>query len=269
VEVQGYLYLARKLLAELFRRAGEAERANLYDRQAEDLRRRFNQDFWLAEKNIYALALQEGGRPAAVVSSNPGHTLWSGIADQDKARNTAERIMSEDMFSGWGVRTLAATEVRYNPVGYHVGSVWPHDNSMIAAGLRRYGFDAPALRIFNGMVEAAMHLDHALPELFSGFSREDYGVPVRYPVACHPQAWAAVAIPYLLENLLGLVPQGFDKRLRIVHPILPGFVTYVEIHRLRVGAASADLRFERTSHGVAVEVLSIQGELEVVIDSAR
>lgn len=269
VEVQGYLYLARKLMAELFRRTGEAERAQIFDRQAEDLRRRFNQDFWLPQKNIYALALQEDGQPASVVSSNPGHALWSGIAEKEKARKTAERIMSADMFSGWGVRTLATTEVRYNPVGYHVGSVWPHDNSIIAAGLRRYGFDEPALRIFTGLVEAAMHLDHTLPELFSGFSREDYGAPVRYPVACHPQAWAAVAIPYLLENLLGLAPQGFEKRLRIVRPVLPAFIKYVEIHRLRVGAASADLRFERTSHGVAAEVLSIRGELEVVMDSAR
>jgi glycogen debranching enzyme len=268
VEVQGYLYLARKLTAGLLRRAGESERGEGFELQAEDLRRRFNEDFWLPEKNIYALALQESGKPASVVSSNAGHALWSGIAEKEKARKTAERIMDEDMFSGWGVRTLATGELRYNPVGYHVGSVWPHDNSIISAGLRQYGFDEPALTIFNGMVETAMHLDHTLPELFSGFSRADYGTPVRYRVACHPQAWAAVAIPYMLENLLGLVPEGFEKRLRIVRPILPGFINYVEIHRLGVGAGSADLRFERTSHGIAAEVLKVRGELNVVVDSA-
>jgi glycogen debranching enzyme len=268
VEVQGYLYLARTLMAELFRRAGKADRAGTLKRQAGDLRLRFNKDFWVVEKNIYALALQEGGKPVSVVSSNAAHALWSGIAEEEKARKIAQRIMLDDMFSGWGVRTLATSELRYNPVGYHVGSVWPHDNSMIAAGLRRYGFDEPALRIFNGMVEAAMHLDHTLPELFSGFSREDYGEPVRYPVACHPQAWAAVAIPYLLQNLLGLFPQAFEKQLRIVHPVLPEFIKNVEIHRLGVGGASADLRFELTSHGVATEVLKIVGELDVVIDDA-
>ncbi|MGH7928338.1 MAG: amylo-alpha-1,6-glucosidase, partial [Candidatus Binatia bacterium] len=208
VEVQGYLYLAKTSIAELFRRAGKADRADVLDNQARDLRLRFNKDFWLPEKNIYALALQNGGNPVSVVSSNAAHALWSGIADKEKARKIAERIMQDDMFSGWGVRTLATSELRYNPVGYHVGSVWPHDNSMIGTGLRRYGFDEPALRIFEGLVEAAMHLDHSLPELFSGFSRADYGEPVRYPVACHPQAWAAVAIPYLLGNLLGLVPQA-------------------------------------------------------------
>ena len=266
VEVQGYAYMAKREIAELYKRAGETERARSLVRQAKDLREKFNREFWLRDKGIYALALQDGGKPAEVVSSNAGHALWAGIADDAMARQTAERMMADDMFSGWGVRTLSENEVRYNPVGYHLGTVWPHDNSIIAAGLRRYGFDEFALRIFTGMVEAAMHFDNTLPELFSGFSRKDYGAPVRYPVACHPQAWAAVTVPYLLETILGLVPEGFERRLRIVRPIFPEFVDSMEVRRLKVGDFSVDLKFKRTSQGVAADVLNVDGGLEVVVE---
>jgi glycogen debranching enzyme len=150
VEVQGYAYLAKTTLADLYQRAGESQRAEQLRREAEELRARFNQDFWLAERGIYALALQAEGRPASVVSPNPGHALWSGIADPDKARQTVERLMAEDMFSGWGIRTLSAKERRYSPIAYHLGTVWPHDNALIAAGCRRYGCDDAAMRLFAG-----------------------------------------------------------------------------------------------------------------------
>ncbi|HYY16543.1 MAG TPA: amylo-alpha-1,6-glucosidase, partial [Gammaproteobacteria bacterium] len=265
VEVQGYAYLAKTTLADLYQRAGEPEWAERLRREAEELRARFNQDFWLAERGIYALALQAEGRPAAVVSSNPGHALWSGIADPDKARRTVERLMAEDMFSGWGIRTLSTKERRYSPIGYHLGTVWPHDNALIAAGCRRYGCDDAALRLFNGLFEAATNFTHyRLPEVFSGFDREDYEVPVPYPVACHPQAWAAAAMPFMLETLLGLTPEAFDHRLLIIHPLLPDFIGSLEVRRLRVGSASADLRFKRTSDGtVAVDVLNIAGRLDI------
>ena len=267
VEVQGYVYWAKTALADLYQRAGETERAGRLRREAEDLRLRFNRDFWLEEQGYYALALQSDRRPAAVLSSNPGHALWAGIADPDKARRTMERLMAEDMFNGWGVRTLSERERRYNPLGYHLGTVWPHDNALIAAGFRRYGFDEAARRVFSAIAEAAMHFEHyRLPEVFAGFRRQEYGVPVRYPVACHPQAWASGAVPYLVEALLGLVPEAFERRLRVVRPILPDFIDRLEVRRLRVGEARASLKFERISDGVAVKVLDVAGDLDVIIE---
>lgn len=267
VEVQGYVYMAKVELADLYRRAGEPARADELLRQAEGLRTRFNQDFWLEDKGTYSLALQKGGLPAAVISSNAGHALWSGIADADKAARTVERLMAEDMFNGWGVRTLSQKERRYNPVGYHLGTVWPHDNSIIAAGLRRYGFDGEATRVFSAIMDATMHFRHnRLPEVFAGFDRTEYGVPVSYPVACHPQAWAAGSVPYLCQAFLGLMSEAFDQRLNIVQPLLPEFVDRILVRRLKVGSASVDLRFERVSNGaVAVTVLDVRGQLDVIV----
>lgn len=268
VEVQGYAYMARRSLAEVLRRAGDKAGAEQLDAEAGALQVRFNRDFWLADKGHYALALQRDRQPVAVMSSNPGHVLWTGIADPEKARLTVERLLAPDMFSGWGTRTLSAREVRYNPTGYHLGSIWPHDNSFIAAGFRRYGYGEAAARIFEGIVEAAMNFpDYRLPELFMGFPRETYGVPVAYPVACRPQAWAAGAVPHLLRSLLGLEPEAFEHRLRIVRPVLPPFLQFVEVRRLRVGGARVDLRFERTQSGtVAVDVLKVDGALSVVLE---
>lgn len=268
VEVQGYVYSAKVSLADLYERTGERDRAEQLRSEADELRARFNRDFWLEDKAFYALALQADHKPAAVISSNPGQALWSGIVDPEKAHRTVQRLMVPDMFNGWGIRTLSEQERRYNPIGYHLGTVWPHDNSLIASGFRRYGFDKEACEIFTAIAEAAMYFEHyRLPEVFAGFCREDYGVPVHYPVACHPQAWAAGAIPYLVETLLGLVPEAFDERLRIVRPVLPGFVDRLELRRLRVGSSRADLRFERTSQGgVSVEVLQVTGSLDVVVE---
>lgn len=268
VEVQGYAYLAKMTMADLFERTGEPDRARQLREEAQSLRERFNRDFWLEEKGIYALALQAGLKPCAVVSSNPGHALWAGIADRDKGHRTVERLMADDMNSGWGIRTLSSTEARYNPVGYHLGTVWPHDNAIIVAGFRCYGHDDAALRIATDLMRAAMHFDlDQLPELFAGFKREEYGVPVRYPVACHPQAWAAGSVPFLLETLLGLAPDAFNQQLRIERPMLPDFVDHVEIRGLKVGRASADLRFGRTGDGsVTANVLEIDGDLDVVVE---
>ena len=225
VEVQGYVYLAKAAVADLYERAGESVRAQELREQAEALRARFNRDFWLEERQFYALALQAQNRPAAAISSNPGQALWTGIIDAKNAGPTVERLLSKEMFSGWGIRTLSSKEPHYNPIGYHLGTVWPHDNSLIAAGFRRYGFDAEACRVFTAIVETAQHFEHdRLPEVFAGFERESYGVPVRYPVACHPQAWATGAVPYLIHAVLGLTPDGFERRLRICHPVLPEFV---------------------------------------------
>jgi glycogen debranching enzyme len=266
VEVQGYAYRAKLEIAALFRRACDGERAARLESEADKLREKFNREFWLEEKGIYALALQAGGHPVAVVSSNPGHALWSGIVDEDKARRTMERLMADDVFNGWGMRTLSEKERHYNPIGYHLGTVWPHDNSIIAAGFRRYSFDEAAMRVFTGVIRAAMHFEHyRLPELFAGYHEREFGVPVRYPVACHPQAWAAGSVPYLTKTSLGLIPDAFEHRLHVVRPQLPDFVHWLEMRRLRVGSAYADLRFERAEDGAtAFKVIRVDGRLDVV-----
>ena len=270
IEVQGYVYRAKRLMADLYRRVGDSGTAARLEREADDLRSRFNDAFWLGNKEYYALALEKGGRPVAVVASNSGQALWTGIVDREKAAKTAERLMQPDIYSGWGIRTLSEKERRYNPVGYHLGTVWPHDNSIIAAGFRRYGLDQAARQVMKGIFEAATYFpNYRLPELFSGFSRQDYEVPVHYPVACHPQAWAAGAIPFMLETALGLVPDAFNKRLRIVRPSLPDFVHHLELRGLRVGDARADLRFESTGDArTAVDVLKIDGDLEIFVQPA-
>ena len=268
VEVQGYSYLAKRLIADLYKRSGDDAEGERLLREADALCARFNQDFWVEDKQFYALALQDEGRAATVITSNPGHALWTGIIDPARSARVVERLMADDMFNGWGVRTLSVRERRYNPVGYHIGTVWPHDNAFLVAGFRRYGFDTAACRLFTGMVDAATHFEHQrLPEAFAGFSRLEYEIPVRYPVACHPQAWAAGSIPFELEALLGLRPNAFARQLRIVRPVLPSFVDRLTIERLRVGGACIDLCFTRTTHDrIDVDVTKQDAELEVLIE---
>ena len=179
--------------------------------------------------------------------------------------------MSPAMFSGWGVRTLSSQERRYNPVGYHLGTVWPHDNSIMAAGLRLYGFDQDACSVLGGIVDAAQHFEHyRLPEVFAGFSRDEFHVPVRYPVACHPQAWAAGAVPFMIESLLGLVPKAFENRLQVLRPVLPESINHLELLRLRVGKSSVDLRFERGPDGLATtHVIKVHGKLDVEVSAEQ
>jgi glycogen debranching enzyme len=266
VEVQGYVYEAWRRMASLFERAGETKEAERLRQQADQLKARFNRDFWMEDKGCYALALQQNGSPAAVVTSNPGQALWTGIANEAQARRTIERLMAADMFSGWGVRTLSAKERAFNPIGYHLGTVWPHDNALVAAGFRRYGGDDQALRIFHGLFDAAYHFHlHQLPEVFCGFGREDYEIPINYPVACHPQAWAAGALPFLLATLLGLEPDAFHQRLQIVRPMLPRGLDRLDVTRLRIGQASVDLAFRRRNDGVNVDVIKLDGTLDVQV----
>ena len=214
----------------------------------------------------YVLGFQERGRPLAVVASNAGQVLWGGIASAERAGRVVERLLAPDMFSGWGVRTLSEQAVAYNPVSYHLGSVWPHDNGLIVAGFRRYGHDAEALRVFGALFDAAAGCrDYRLPELYCGYPRgADEDRPVRYPVACSPQAWAAGSLPHALWNLLGLRASSLEGRLRIVRPCLPALVEWLELRGVRVGGAAVDLRFER--EGEAVEVQwSVRGS-EVTVE---
>jgi glycogen debranching enzyme len=175
--------------------------------------------------------------------------------------------MSKEMFSGWGIRTLSSDEPAYNPVGYHTGSVWPHDTALTAYGLRKYGFDEDFTLIFEGLLEAASRFpDYRLPELFGGFSRDQYDIPVPYPVACHPQAWAAGAIPYMVRSGLGLIADGLERRLRIIRPSLPRWLSHVEVEGLRIAGATLDLHFQRTREGVTVSDVRIDGDVEVVLE---
>ncbi|MGN6393806.1 MAG: amylo-alpha-1,6-glucosidase [Gemmatimonadales bacterium] len=272
VEVQGYVYAARLGMADLYQRRGDGPTADRLRQQATGLKSAFDRDFWVEEIGCYAMALEARKEPLRVVSSNAGQALWCGIADPSKAARTAERIMSAEMFSGWGVRTLSQDSVAYNPVAYHLGTVWPHDNSLVGAGLKRYGFGAHTRRIFDGIAAAARDFDHRrVPELWTGFSRDRYASPIRYPVACHPQAWAAGSMPFLLQHLLGLEAHALEHRLRVSEPIMPGLGTWLELRGVRVGEASVDLRFEstdaKTRDTARVDVLAVRGKLEVEIDT--
>jgi glycogen debranching enzyme len=264
VEVQGYVFAAKREIAALFRRSGDDERGRKLEAEANDLRERFERDFWMEDEGAYAMALQKDGSQVAVVSSNAGQVLWSGIASRERGRSVGARLMRDDMFSGWGVRTLSGRADRYNPVGYHLGTVWPHDNSIVAAGFRRYGLDGDACRIFDGLLDAATYFDeYRLPEVFAGFARETYEVPVHYPVACHPQAWAAGCLPYLVQSALGITADAFEQTLRVTAPVLPASTNRVDLKGIAVGDARADLRFERRGEDVRVDVLDVRGNLRV------
>lgn len=269
VEVQGYVYRAKLLIAGLYEKRGDKQTASRLHGEAAELKRHFNRDFWMDDKQFYALALQKGGQPAAVVSSNPGQALWTGIVDDSRAETVVHHLMAEDMFSGWGIRTLSSKERRYNPIGYHLGTVWPHDNSIIAAGFRRYGFDQQAIKIMDGVVSAAADFNHhRLPEVFAGFVRTDFESPVRYPVACHPQAWAAGSVPFMLTSLLGITADAFNNRLHVVRPVLPTGANELHLRKIKLGSSSFDLRFTRTREGeVSVDVTNRSGHAEVDVQS--
>jgi glycogen debranching enzyme len=259
------------LIANLYERVGDKQIADRLRSEAAELKRSFNRDFWVESNNFYAIALQKDNKPAAVISSNPGQALWTGIVDEDKAEAVVHHLTAEDMFSGWGIRTLSHKERRYNPIGYHLGTVWPHDNSIIAAGFRRYRFDKQAVQVLESIVGAGQHFQHArLPEVFGGFPQHDFAVPVRYPVACHPQAWAAGSVPFMMSSLLGLEADAFNKRLRVVRPVLPNFVNELDFRRIKIGNSTIDLHFERSSRGeVQVDVAKNTGSIKVEVEQKR
>jgi len=214
-EVQGYVYMAKRRMANLLERVGRHSDAARLRRDAVNLRWKFNNDFWMEGEKYFAEAIDKSGQ-CDVVSSNPAQALWSEIIEPEKARMVVDRMFREDMFSGWGIRTLSYKEKRYNPLGYHNGTIWPHDNSIIAMGLNKYGFKDELAVLFTSMYEAAgFYPIYRLPELFGGFQREEYDVPIKYPVACSPQAWSAGTIPYMLSASLGFIPDALNMRLTL------------------------------------------------------
>ncbi|HEX2910147.1 MAG TPA: glycogen debranching N-terminal domain-containing protein [Chloroflexia bacterium] len=264
VEVQGYVYKAKTLLAPAFRTIGDNFTAQRLEIEAAELKEKFNKSFWMPDEQYYALALQKGGQQAQAIASNPGQALWTGIVPPDRAALVRDRLMQPDMFNGWGIRTLSAEAKAYNPFDYQVGSVWPHDNSLIAAGLKQHGFGEEAARIMTGLFMTAGFLpDYRLPEVFSGVSREREPYPVKYPVACRPQAWAAGSIPFALSTILGLEPDLPNQALQITKPVLPDWLPGLTIYNLAVGSYRTSLEFSRTDSGTEVRLLQQDGDLKV------
>jgi len=265
-EVQGYVYAARLRAAAIAADLGEPERADTLRRQAATLADEFDRRFWCEDLGTYALALDGDKRPCRVLTSNAGHCLWAGIARPERAARIARLLVSDEMFSGWGVRTVGVSEARYNPMSYHNGSVWPHDNALIAAGLAAYGHETEAMTIAEGLFGASMYVDlHRLPELFCGFRRRAGEGPTLYPVACSPQAWAAGAVLLLVQSLLGLTLDAERKEIRLARPTLPAFLRAVEVTRLRLAAARADLHLEVFPGDVSVRVLRRDGQVQVSV----
>ncbi|KQQ65511.1 hypothetical protein ASF84_24775 [Pseudomonas sp. Leaf127] len=268
VEVQAYVYGAWEAARSIARRLGHTERAAQLKGKAVRLRRQFDEQFFDEALGTYVLALDGDKQPCRVRTSNAGHALFTGIAYTERARHVVATLMERSSFSGWGVRTLASAQARYNPMSYHNGSVWPHDNALIAAGFSRYGFRREAAHLCEGLFAAATYLDlRRLPELFCGFARQRTQGPTFYPVACSPQAWAAAAPLSMLQSCLGLQfdPQG----LRVIfdEPVLPAFLDQVLLRRLQVGQGSVDLALRRSGSSVLSEVLQRQGDVRVLVTS--
>src|SRR6266542_1252118 len=248
-EVQGYVYAAKTAASELAKILGDAARARELSKQAETLFRRFEESFWCDELSTYALALDGKKQPCRVRTSNAGHCLFAGIASAERARRIAATLTHETSFSGWGIRTVATSEARYNPMSYHNGSVWPHDNSLIAAGFARYDLKESAAIVLAGLLDASLFFDlHRLPELFCGFPRRPGEGPTLYPVACNPQAWASGAIFMMIQASLGLAIDGHAREVTLSRPVLPASISTLRITDLRVGDGVVDLLLENHAH---------------------
>jgi glycogen debranching enzyme len=266
-EVQGYVYGARLATAAMGASLGMPEVVQRQSERAERLRVAFEQAFWCEDLGTYALALDGKKQPCRVRSSNAGQCLWTGIASPERARRVADGLLSPTGSTGWGIRTLDSSEVRYNPISYHNGSIWPHDNALIAAGFRRYGFVDAALRTFSALFGAATLLElHRLPELYCGFEQRAGVGPTLYPVACLPQAWASGSIFMLLQACLGLEISAERREVRFTSPALPPAIGELVLRNVAIGAATIDLRLQRHAHDhVGVTVLRREGDIRAVV----
>lgn len=267
-EVQAYVYAAKIRLAQIARMKKRIDLADRWEEEARNLKLRFNQDFWMEDQDFCALALDGDGKPVDSITSNPGHCLNLGIFTPEKAYSVAERLRAPDMFNGWGIRTLSSQSPAYNPMGYHVGSVWPHDNALTAMGLRSLGLVDQALELSQGILDMTRFQPyHRPPELFCGFQRHDGNEPVQYPVACTPQAWATGSVFQLIQMMVNLVPDAPSNYLRIIDPALPESIHRLSLQNLRVGSTLLDLEFERSGSTTACRVSKKRGNLRVVIEA--
>ncbi len=266
-EVQGYVFAARRAAAELARLLGHQQRAAQLEDQARALRDRFEEAFWCDELSMFALALDGDKRPCCVKSSNAGQCLFTGIANPEHARRMARVLLGPELFSGWGIRTVASDAVRYNPMAYHNGCVWPHDNALMAMGLARYGLGEFVLQIWNSQLEASLHFDlNRMPELFCGFPRDSSEGPVPYPVACSPQAWSAASVFLLFQACLGLEIDAPAAQICFTRPRLPAACNELRIHNLEVADAKVDLLLLRHQDDVGVNVLHAEGNVQIIVE---
>jgi glycogen debranching enzyme len=264
-EVQAYVYAAKLAAAGIAQRFDQAELAGKLSAQAQALQEKFEREFWDEDLNTYVLALDGQKRPCRVKTSNAGHCLFAGIAGRERAARLAGNLLADDLFCGWGVRTLGSREVRYNPMSYHNGSVWPHDNAMIARGLARYGFRREALAIFQGVFEASVFMElNRLPELFCGFHRRSaVEGPTLYPVACSPQAWAAASAYLLLDACLGIEIDAKKNAIKLCSPHLPDFFEDLRLENLRVGDETVDLVIRGRGSEVTAEIVRGHATLKI------
>jgi glycogen debranching enzyme len=260
-EVQGYVYEAKYRMSSLLRTFGDTQTADRLRREATELARRFDKAFWMPEEGFYAMALDKDKRPLQVISSNPGHLLFTRMLTRERARAVTQRLMNDDMFSGWGWRTLAQSEKIFNPLSYHRGSVWPHDNSLIAHGMALNECREPALQVLTTLYQAALEFrDYRLPELFCGVQRRINDEPVHYPVSCSPQAWASGAMFLILSSVLGIRPSAPRKELNIVNPELPEWLEHLHLRNLRVGNSRVGLDFTRRGTRTFCNVVDVEGD---------
>lgn len=256
-EVQGYVYQAKSRLAEALSEIGRHDLAVRLTVEAAQLRSKFEEAYWMEEEQYYAIALDGEKKQVRSVTSNPGHVLMSGMISEDRSRAVVRKLLSEEMFSGYGIRTMSMTSAGYNPMSYHDGSIWPHDNSMIVLGMKNAGFGEEAARVMEGLVEAAGHYEYArLPELFCGYDRS-IGHPVSYPVACSPQAWAAGTPLLFLQVMLGIKPNAADKTIEL-DPVLPGGMNELDVQQLRVGRGTLSLTLRRQDGQAAPRIRILQ-----------
>lgn len=267
-EVQAYVYSAKVRLAEIAKMKKRLDLADRWQDEARDLKMRFNRDFWVEDQGFCALALDGDGNKVDSITSNPGHCLALGIINPEKAYSVAERLRAPDMFNGWGIRTLSSLSPAYNPMGYHIGSVWPHDNALIAMGIRSLGLIDQSLEVFQGLIDMTLAQPYQRPpELFCGYERDGDNDPVRYPVACSPQAWATGSIFQLLQMMINLVPDAPNNCLRIIDPALPESITSLYLQNLKVGSTFLDLEFQRSGNTTSCRVAKKRGNLRVVIEA--
>jgi glycogen debranching enzyme len=265
-EVQGYVYEAWQAAGELAVAVGKQELHGPFEKRAAVLRKKFEQAFWLDDLSTYAMALDAHKKPCRIRTSNAGHCLFSGIANREHAVRVTQTLTEDDSFSGWGIRTVAKGESRYNPMSYHNGSVWPHDNAMIAYGMARYGLNGSALQVLNAMFDVSQTVDlHRIPELFCGFERRGGEGPTLYPVACSPQAWSAGSVFMLLQACLGMSIDATKRTIHFRNPMLPRALEHLTLSGLQVRDASTDMLFQRNGEDVGITILRRTGQVEVVV----
>ena len=259
VEVQGYVYKAKKGMAEIFSYLGEKDTAGKLEKEAQELKVKFNRDFWMGDRKYFAFGLDYQKKQIASITSNPGNCLYSGIIEEDKAEAVAKKLFSDELFSGWGIRTMGRKEIGYDPMSYHNGSVWPHDNSIIIAGLIRYNYWIKAIKIIDGFVKAAQYFkDNRLPELFCGFSLKEVKSLVKYPFACSPQAWSSGSIYLIIQSLLGIEADAINDKIHL-NPILPEGINKVEVKNLKIGNNKINLVVIKENNCVKLNNIRIEG----------